>query len=94
MAVHAQLVPWFSQLRIVVRAMHIVATETGHAVAVHDALYKIISLHTVLVRGAIREMSESRFAQVVCFQLPKITQILTDAVSNWPIVVLAFDGIR
>jgi hypothetical protein len=74
-AIHTNRVPRFSQLSVIVCTVHIVTTKTGYAATVHDALYKIIPLHTVLVRGAVWEMSESRFAQVVCFQLPKITQV-------------------
>jgi hypothetical protein len=74
-AIQAELVRRFSQLSVVIRAVHIVATKAGHAAPVHHTLYKIIPLHAVLVRRAIRKMSESRLAQSVFFQPPKIPQV-------------------
>ena len=74
-AIQAQVVGWFSQLRIVFRAMHVVATKTGHPTAVHHALNEIISLHPVLVRRAIGEVCKRSLAQRVLFQLPEIPQI-------------------
>ena len=73
--IHANLVRWFSQLRIVVRSVHVVATKARDAATVHHALYEIIALHAVFVSGAIREMREGGLAQFVFFQLPKIAQV-------------------
>ena len=75
MAVETQHVSGFAQLRVVVRAMHVVTAEAGHAAAVHHALHKIISLHTIFVRGALREVREGGLAKRMVFQLPEITQI-------------------
>lgn len=92
--IHAEFVRWFSQLCVIVRAMHIVATKAGHAATVHHTLYKIIPLHTVLVRRAIGVVCKGRFAKRILFQLPIISQIQTHTVSDRPIVILAFDGTR
>ena len=58
-AIKANLVCGLSQLRVIPRAMHIVTVEAGDAAAVHDALHKIISLHSVFVRSAVRKMRET-----------------------------------
>ena len=59
MAIETKFVCWLSELRVILRAVHIVAVETGNASAVHNALRKIISLHAVLVRSAVRKMREA-----------------------------------
>ena len=61
-AVEADLVRGFSQLRVVLRAMHIVAGGTGDSTPVHDALHKVIALHAVLVRGAVGKIVKIWFA--------------------------------
>src|ERR1700757_3319363 len=73
--------------------MNIVAGEAGNAAAVHQALHKIIALHTVLVSGAIGEMGESGLAQRVFFKLPEIAKVQAHMVADGPIVIFAFDGI-
>jgi hypothetical protein len=73
-AIQAELVSRLSQLRVVVRAMYVVATEAGDPTAVHHALHKIISLHAILVSRAVRVMGEGRLGQRVLFELPKILQ--------------------
>ena len=75
MAVKAQHVSGFAQLRVVVRAMHVVTAEARHPAAVHHALHKIISLHAIFVRRALREVREGGLAKRMVFQLPEITQI-------------------
>jgi len=57
-AFKAQHAGGFHQVGVVFRAVHVVATETGHAVRVHQAGDEIIALHAVLMRGAVGEMSE------------------------------------
>src|ERR1700721_2964560 len=44
-------------------AMRIVAAGTGDSARIHQALHKIIALHAVLVRGAIREVRKGEFAK-------------------------------
>ena len=46
------------QIRVVLRTMNIVATETGDAAGVHDALHEVVALHPVLVRRAIGKVRE------------------------------------
>ena len=67
---------------LVVGTVRIVASETRDAVRVHQAGDKIVSLHAVLVRRAIREMREGSFAELVIFQLPKIAQIQTHIITR------------
>ena len=74
-AVEADLIAGFSELCVVVGAMHIVATEAGDAAAVHYALNEVISLHAVFVGGAVGEMREGGFAELVILELPIILQI-------------------
>ena len=93
MAIEAELADRFSQLRVILGSMHIVATEARNPVPIHHALHKIVSLHTVLVRCAVREMSERRLPQRVFFELPEIPQIESDTIAYRPIVVLALDRI-
>ena len=56
MAIEAELVGGFAQLRGVVRSVDVVAGGAGYAVTVHDALYKIVALHPVFVGRAISEV--------------------------------------
>jgi hypothetical protein len=60
-------------------------------VAVHDALHKIIPLHTVLVTGSIGKLSERGLAEVDLFEAPIIVQVQADAEPDRPVVCLAFD---
>ena len=75
MAVQAEFLGRFAQLRVIVRAMHVVTAKAGHTATVHHTLYKIVPLHAVLVRRAIRKMSKRRLAQSVFFQSPEILQV-------------------
>jgi len=75
MAVQADLIAGLAELGVVVRAVHIVATEAGDAAAVHHALHEIISLHAIFVGCAVGEMRECGFAEVVFLQLPIILQV-------------------
>src|SRR5271163_2374845 len=93
-AIHAKSVRWFSQLGIVIRAVNIMATKTGHSTAIHHALNKIIPLHSVLVTRAVGIASECRLPQGMVFQLPKISSVLTHTIPDGPIVILAFDAAR
>ena len=71
-AVEANLLDGLAELRVVVRAVDVVAIEAGYAAAVHDALHEIVSLHAVFMRGAFCEMGEALLAQRVIFELPEI----------------------
>ena len=93
MAVQAELVYRLPQLRIVVRAVHIVAIEAGYSTAVHHALDEIVSLHAVFVSGTIWEMREGLFAELVLFESPEISQILAWVVPDRPVVIVALDRI-
>jgi hypothetical protein len=62
MALQAENVCRFEQISIVFRAVNIMATETANTVRVHGALDEIVTLHTVLMRGTVRKVSESLFA--------------------------------
>ena len=73
--------------------MDVVAGKTGDAVRVHGALHEIVALHAVLVRGAIGEMREGGFAELVFFELPEIAQVLARFITDGPIVIDAVDGL-
>ena len=55
--------------------MGIVATETGDAACIHQALNEIIALHAVLVGGAIGEMSKCERTEHVRLELPKVREV-------------------
>ena len=74
-AVQANLIRGLSQLRIVLRAVHIMAVKASDPAAVHHALCKIISLHAVLVCRTIRKMRETKLAERVILELPVISQM-------------------
>ena len=93
MAGQADRVSRLAQHRLVFRAVRIVATETGDAARVHEALNEIVALHAVLVRGAVGKMREARFAELVLFKLPKIRKVQSNMEADGPVVVLAFDRI-
>ena len=64
-----------AQHGFILGAMWIMATETGDAPVVHQALGEIVALHPVLVRRTLRKMRESRFTKFVLFQLPVIRKL-------------------
>ena len=70
------------------------ATEAGDAAAIHHTLHEIIALHAILVRSAIRKMSEARLAELVLFELPIILEVESGVESDRPVVIFALDGIR
>ncbi len=86
-AIEAYLVGWLFQLRVIFRAVYIMAVETGDPAPVHDALHEIVSLHPVLVRRPIREMSEAQLSQRVLFQLPIIPKVESHVIADRPIVI-------
>jgi len=90
--IQAELVDRFAELRIVVRAVNVVAIEAGYAAAVHDALDEIVALHTVFVGGAIGKMGEGLFAELVILELPEIGEVKAGVVADGPVVIFSFDG--
>jgi hypothetical protein len=81
------------QQSIVVGSMGIVAAEALHAAVVHDALNKIIPLHSVLVSCSLCEVRERSLAQLVLFQTPEIVEILADVETYRPVKILSIDWI-
>jgi hypothetical protein len=65
----------FAEVRVVRRAVNVVATEAGDAVQVHFALHEIVALHAVLVRRVVGEMGERGLAQFVFFELPVVLEL-------------------
>ena len=45
----AEIANRLDQIRVVRRAVHVVAAEAGHAAAVYEALHEVVALHPVLV---------------------------------------------
>ena len=62
-----------------------------HAMLVHNALHKVVTLHAVLVGGSVREVGERRLAESVIFEPPVVLEMETDAIADGPIVGFAFD---
>ena len=54
---------------------------------------EIIALHSILVSGAFWEMRESRLAEGVVFEMPKIAEIESGSIADRPVVIFPFDGI-
>jgi hypothetical protein len=66
---------------------------TRNATAIHQALHKIVALHPVLVRGAVRKMGECGLSKRVLLERPEIAKMRAHTIPNRPIVVFAFHGI-
>jgi hypothetical protein len=71
--IQAKLACGFDQVRVICRPMYIVAAEAGHTASIHEALNEIISLHSVLMAGAVGKMGKRGFAQFVFFEPPKVS---------------------
>lgn len=94
MTIKTDLVSWLAQLRVISSAVNVVAVETGDAATIHNALHKVIALHSVLVGGTIRVVKEVRgFSERVVFQFPVIRQPQSNVVADRPVVILTFDRI-
>lgn len=93
MAFQAQNVCGFNQIGIVFRAVNVMTTKAFHTPRVHQAGDKIISLHSILVRGSIGKMCKCQVTQFVIFKLPKVFQILADIESHRPIVILPLNRV-
>lgn len=83
-----------SQLRLIFRAVNVVTTETRDTMSVHGALDEVVALHPILVRGAVRKVSEGRLAELVIFEPPKILQRFAHLKTNRPVEGSALDWIR
>ena len=82
------------QLRVVRRAVNVVAIETGDAAPIHHALHKVIALHPVFVGGAVREIKKIlRFSKRVIFQLPIVRELQSDVIADGPIAIFSFDWV-
>ena len=75
MTIQANLISRLSQLRVVRRAMHVVAGGAGNPVAIHYALREVVSLHAILVRRAVGEIIKGGLPQSAVFQLPVVGQL-------------------
>src|SRR5262245_52796281 len=73
--------------------MNVVAAETRDPALVHRTLHEVVPLHPILVSGAIGEVRESCFTDLVFFQLPEVLQIAPLVESHRPVVVLALDRV-
>jgi len=92
-ASQAEPVSCFAHHAGVIRAVWVVATETGNAASVHQASDEIIALHSVLVCAAVSEMSKRGFSELVIFQSPEVRKIEADVEADWPIVVFSLDWV-
>jgi hypothetical protein len=90
-AVEAESVCGFAQLCVVIRPVNVVAGSAGYAVAIHDALDKIVALHSVLVSCAISEVQEIGLPERAVFELPEVRKMETNVVSDRPIIGFAFN---
>src|SRR5580704_12124999 len=73
----------------IVGPVRIVAIRAGDAARIHQARDEIVPLHAVLVRGPVREVSETKFAELVLLELPEISQIQADVKADRPVIILA-----
>lgn len=62
--VEAEFTRRLDELCVVVGSVYVVTTEAGNPAPIHDALHKIVSLHSVFVRSAVREIVEVRAPQL------------------------------
>ena len=90
-AIQAELLGRLSELRVVIRAVYVVATEAGNPVLVHHALHEIIPLHPILMRCAVRKVRKGQLAEGVLFQLPEILQMESRPKADGPIIVFSLD---
>lgn len=92
-ALKAQDVGGLQEIRIVFRAVHVMAAEAAHAMGVHQTGNEIIALHPVLMGRAIREVGKRLLAEFMLFQLPEILKGFSGLEANRPIVILSGDGV-
>ena len=73
--------------------MHVVTAKASHSPAIHDTLDEVISLHSILVAGAVGKMREACFAQFVIFEPPEIPQVKALMKTDGPVVISPLDRI-
>ncbi|HXF13607.1 MAG TPA: hypothetical protein VN517_10675 [Terriglobales bacterium] len=56
MTVQTELIGGLPELRVISRAMYIMAVETRYATRIHHALNEVVTLHPVLVCSAVGEI--------------------------------------
>ena len=83
----------FQKVRVVFSPVDIVTTEAGYSACIHDTRYKIVALHSILMRGVVGEVRKSSLAEFVFLQFPEIFEIETHMKSYWPVVILAANGV-
>jgi hypothetical protein len=71
-ALEAHDVRRLQQIGAVLRAVDIVAAKARDATAVHYTGNKIVALHSILVRGAVREVHERSVSEFVLFRFPEV----------------------
>jgi hypothetical protein len=62
MAIQTNLFNRLSELGVVIRTVDVVTVKTRYSASVHDTLYEIIALHSVLMGRAICEVSKTLLA--------------------------------
>ena len=93
MAGQAHTVAGLSQHRVILGTVRIVATEAGHASGIHQTGREVVALHPVLVRCAVGEMCEGRFAELVILKLPEIAEVQADVKSDGPVIGFGIDRV-
>ena len=68
--------------------MDVVATKARDAARVHDALGKVIALHTVLVTSPVGKVGEGLFAGFEFFKVPEVFEVQSLVKAHGPGVVL------
>ena len=91
--IQAHHIGWFDQQMPCFRCREHRGTGAFDSAGVHHALDEVVSLHAVLVGGAIGEMREGCLAQLVLFQFPEVLQLGADVESYRPVVVFSFDRV-
>jgi hypothetical protein len=71
-AVKTYLIRRLSQLRIVRGPVNVVARGASHSVPIHHALDKVVALHPILMRRAVREIVERRLSESAVFESPEV----------------------
>src|SRR5579862_3186338 len=80
-----------SELRVILRAVRVMARRTRDAPSIHHALDEIVALHAVLVRRAVGIVREVALAEGVRLELPKVLEPQSDVVANRPVIRLPID---
>ena len=81
-------------MRVVRRAVSVVAIETRDPAPIHHALHKVVALHPVFVSGAVGEIKKIlRFTKRVVFQLPIIGELQADVIAHGPVVIFSLDWV-